>query len=80
MKRTITIPDADNAFLETLAQEKGWIISPISGECKPLPALDTPDKRKKAIETLRSVAGSLPNCNTDNRKKTKEEYLREKYL
>lgn len=82
MNRTINIPSADNAFLEMLAQKMGWTISQINShtENDKKPDLNTPEKRKKAIELLQSIAGKLPNSHLENWKQAKEEYLRTKHL
>ena len=76
MNRTINIPSADNAFLEMLAQKMGWTISQINShtENDKKPDLNTPEKRKKAIELLQS------NSHLESWKQAKEEYLRTKHL
>lgn len=82
MNRTINIPSADNAFLEMLAQKMGWTISQINSHAENYkkPDLNTPEKRKKAIELLQSIAGKLPNSHLESWKQAKEEYLRTKHL
>ena len=82
MNRTISIPAADNALLEMLAQKMGWKMSPISKNeeviCKPYVAKN--EKKKDVLEALQAVAGTLATSQLDDWKQAKEEQLRAKYL
>ena len=81
MNRTISIPAADNALLEMLAQKMGWEISPISKKeeviHKPYVAKN---EKKNVLEALQAVAGTLATSQLDDWKQAKEEQLRAKYL
>ena len=82
MNRTINIPSADNAFLEMLAQKMGWTISQINSHTENYkkPDLNTPEKRKKAIELLQSIAGKLPNSHLESMETSKRRVSKNKTL
>lgn len=82
MNRTISIPAADNALLEMLAQKMGWEISPISKKEEVIskPYVAKNEKKKEVLEALQAVAGTLATNQLDDWKQAKEEQLRAKYL
>lgn len=82
MNRTISIPAADNALLEMLAQKMGWEISPISKKEEVIhkPHVAKNEKKKDVLEALQAVAGTLATSQLDDWKQAKEEQLRAKYL
>ena len=82
MNRTISIPAADNALLEMLAQKMGWKMSPISKneEVISKPYVAKNEKKKEVLEALQAVAGTLATNQLDDWKQAKEEQLRAKYL
>ena len=82
MNRTISIPAADNALLEMLAQKMGWEISPISKKDEVIhkPYVAKNEKKKDVLEALKAVAGTLAISQLDDWKQAKEEQLRAKYL
>lgn len=82
MNRTISIPAADNALLEMLAQKMGWKMSPISKNEEVIsePYVAKNEKKKEVLEALQAVAGTLATSQLDDWKQAKEEQLRAKYL
>ena len=80
MNRTISIPAADNALLEMLAQKMGWEISPISKKDEVIHKPYVAKNKKDVLEALKAVAGTLATSQLDDWKQAKEEQLRAKYL
>ena len=82
MNRTVSIPAADNALVEMLAQKLGWGISHNNKNEEDIhkPYVAKNEKKKDVLEALQAVAGTLATSQLDDWKQAKEEQLRAKYL
>lgn len=70
------IPRSDAAFFEKLVHKMGWKLNVVHLQERD----DIMERRRKAVERIEAIAGSLPYISDDDLKRNKEEYLRKKYL